>query len=231
MGGHADCLVHLERHADAEPIYRRGIAMLEREERVNLRELGAMVANLASVYSRLERHPAALPQYERAIDLISKAYGPKHILVGRLLTEQAHTHARLGQTARAVTRYQRALTLREEILSGDDPELAETLDGLAVVLIEGQELDRADALLRRSLAVHESNRGRDSVGHGRTWSAFGHLYQRRGQNRQAEDAYRRALDLLEPKLGGNDPLVLETRRGYDLVVRARQLEPDDISRR
>ena len=98
-----------------------------------------------------------------------------------------------------------------------------------MLLIEAAEVDRADSLLRRSLAVHEASGGRDAVGYGRTWSALGHLQLTRGNPQQAVDAYRRALDLLEPRLTPDHPLLLETQRGHDLALRAAKLELEEVS--
>jgi hypothetical protein len=121
--------------------------------------------------------------------------------------------------------------LREEILRGDDPELAESIDGFAMLLVEAGEVERAEALLRRSLAVHEASGGSDAIGHGRTWSAIGHLRMARDEPRASVDAYQRALDLLEPRLAASHPLLLETQRGYDLAMRAARLTSEDISLR
>ena len=58
---------------------------------------------------------------------------------------------------------------------------------------------------------------------GRSLSTLGRLYAGQEKLDDAQATLHRSLDLLEPALGEADPLVLETRREYDLVVRAQRL--------
>jgi tetratricopeptide (TPR) repeat protein len=83
--------------AESEPHYVRAIAMLEDQQRVNLRELGALMANLASIYSATGRTEAAESLYERALEVLTKAYGSKHEVVARVINELAETRQALGK--------------------------------------------------------------------------------------------------------------------------------------
>jgi len=182
IGRRADCLVHQRRHAEAAPLYRRAIALLEADSRPpNPREFSNLTGNLASV------------------------------------------HALLGQWDLALAAYEQSLELRDAMLPGDDPELAETLDGLAVLLVRQRDYARAERLLQRAMGIHESADRVNPVAFGHTLSSLGLLYASQNHMDAAEPTLLRALDLLEPALGSADPLVLETRREYDLVVRARRL--------
>jgi hypothetical protein len=58
---------------------------------------------------------------------------------------------------------------------------------------------------------------------GRSLSTLGQLYAGQERLDDAQATLSRSLELLEPALGEADPLVLETRREYDLVVRAQRL--------
>jgi tetratricopeptide (TPR) repeat protein len=227
IGGHADCLVQQGHDAEAEPLYRRGIALLEGQEVTSLREIGALYANLASVEARLGRWERAEPIYAHALDILRKAYGPRHEVIARLLFERAETYQALGQHDLARISLEDALILRRELLSPDDPELAQTMNGLAVLLVQQAEYGEAEDLLQRAVAIHENNgesEGTNAVAHGQTLSVLGRLYARQDRPEDAETTLARSLNLLEPSLGQQDPLVLETRREYDLLVRARQIE-------
>ncbi|MGI9590314.1 MAG: tetratricopeptide repeat protein, partial [Myxococcota bacterium] len=157
------------------------------------------------------------------------SYGPRHPVVARLLVERAETYEALGQPDQARVSLEDALRLRRELLPANDPELAETMNGLAVVLVQQAEYGNAQTLLEGARAIHEANEGdrstaADPVAYGQTLSLLGRLYVRQDRVDAAEVTLAQSLDLLEPSLGEGDPLVLETRREYDLLVRARQIE-------
>ena len=227
IGGHADCLVQQGHDAEAAPHYRRGIALLENQEVTSLREIGALYANLASVEARLGRWQQADLLYAHTLDILPKAYGPRHEVVARLLFERAETYQALGQPVLARISLEDALILRREQLSPNDPELALTMNGLAILLVQQAEYGEAEDLLQRAVAIHEQHHQAETanpVAHGRALSVLGRLYARQDRIEDAETTLARSLNLLEPSLGQQDPLVLETRREYDLLVRARQIE-------
>ena len=73
------------------------------------------------------------------------------------------------------------------------------------------------------LALHETRKPVDPRALGWSLRTLGSIYAAREQWVEAEQALRRSLELLEPVLGANDPIVLDTRRIYDLVLRDQQL--------
>ena len=164
------------------------------------------------------RHSEARPLFARALRSLTGAYGDEHAVVARLLHEQGSSYAQLGQYVMARTSYENALSIREKILTGNDPELAESLDGLGVMYLRQSDFGRAESLLRRALAIHESAGSSRDADLGLTLSHLGRTYLAQQKNAQAERPLRRALELLEPALGAQDPVVAQTRREYRLVL-------------
>ena len=229
IGGRADGLVQQGRPAEAAPLYRRAIALLEEDrQQASPRELGALMANLACVYALTGQPEKASPLYNESLDLLRKAHGPRHTVVGRVLHDQADVYVLLGQSDLARVTYEQALELNDAALPSDDPELTKTLDGLATLLVRMREYERAEQLLQRALGIHESTTPANPVAFGHTLSSLGLLYASQNRMDAAETTLLRALGLLVPELGAADPLVLETRREYDLVVRSRRLGTKEV---
>ncbi len=77
-----------------------------------------------------------------------------------------------------------------------------------------EQYERAKPLLEAALGTGDRDYGfflRD----------LGQVYAAQNKLMQAESAYGRSLSILEIQLGAQDPTVLETRRSYEQIVRAR----------
>ena len=192
--------------AAAEPLYLRGIELLEGQERTNLRELGAMYANLASIYASEGRHDKAQPLFERSIHYLTKAYGmPSHPVVARIvLRTRRNTLEALGRPAEAESMYEEALAISDAALDANNPVTARTLDTLALLLFEQGEHDRAEALLRRAIAIRERDVGSGGGDLGASIRYLGATFQARNAFPAAEEQYERAKPLLEAALGTGD---------------------------
>jgi hypothetical protein len=68
----------------------------------------------------------------------------------------------------------------------------------------------------------EAALGTDDSDYGLFLRDLGQVYAAQNKLTQAEDAYGRSLSILEKKLGAQDPTVLETRKSYEQVLRARR---------
>ena len=66
------------RYTDAEPIYRRSLAIREKAFGPEHTELARGLNNLALLYSNQGRYVDAEPLYRRALAINEKALGPEH---------------------------------------------------------------------------------------------------------------------------------------------------------
>lgn len=227
--GQPDTVAPPQPPAAAVRFYQQAIARLETSPQpAPPLELRALTARLAWATARSSEPAKAVPLYDRTLELLGTAHGSEHEAIGRVLKERADVHTKLGEWDRALAGYEQALALHEQTLPEDHPELAATLDSLAVLLVRQRDFDRAEQLLERALGIHESTDPVDPVAFGHTLSSLGFLYASQNRIPAAETALDRALELLEPALGEADPLVLETRREYDLVVRARRIGAREV---
>jgi CHAT domain-containing protein len=110
-----------------------------------------------------------------------------------------------GKYADADALFQRALTIMEAKLGKDDPELAVTLNNLAVLFdAQGKHAD-AEAFYQRALAIQEAKLGKDHPDVADTLRNLANVYQEQGKYADAEMFYQRALVIQEAKLGKDHP--------------------------
>jgi tetratricopeptide (TPR) repeat protein len=99
----------------------------------------------------------------------------------------------LGDYAAAESNIRKALDARRRFLDESDPELAESLDGLAQLLFMRGKPDEAEPLFRQALAIRR--RADDPAQLVASLNGLAELLQDRGKSEEAETLFREALDL------------------------------------
>ncbi|MBV8343406.1 MAG: tetratricopeptide repeat protein [Candidatus Eremiobacteraeota bacterium] len=94
-----------------------------------------------------------------------------------------------------------ALAVREAIHGSDHPDVAQTLNNLAGVLVETNRSTEAEALYRRALAIREASYGPDHPDVAIVLSNLASLFQETNRHSEAEPLYRRALAILKGSYG------------------------------
>lgn len=129
--------------------------------------------NLADLHVRLEQWDKAIRLNERALDL-AREYLPEHPLVGEVFSVLAASeHSRGGDLNRAEQLYRQAIEIEEKV-GGDSESFADTLEGRSSVS-GPQDPELAPALSRLA------------------W-----LYGAAGEEKRAEETWKRALALVRP---------------------------------
>ena len=66
------------RHAEAEPLYQRALAITESALGPDHPDVRSWLDRLAALYEAQRRYPEAEPLYQRALTIMEKARGPDH---------------------------------------------------------------------------------------------------------------------------------------------------------
>jgi Tetratricopeptide repeat len=154
------------RYAEAEPLFKRSLALFEKALGPDHLTLGAPLNNLAQSYHAQGRYPEAEPLYKRDLAITEKALGPDHPAVGTSLNNLARLYGAQGRYAEAEPLYQRSLALYEKALGPDHPWVASPLNNLAHLHFAQRDWARAADFWRRSTAVlvRRAQRTTDDVG-------------------------------------------------------------------
>ena len=192
------------RDAEAEPLYKRSLAVMEKAAGLDSADMAPELNNLAALYQRQFRYAEAEPLFRRALALREKALPPGHPDVGQSLNNLATLYERQDRHADSEPLFKRALAIYQKT-PGADPAVATLLNNFGQVLkAEGRYAD-AEPAIRQSLAIREKVLGRDHVDVARSLDNLADLYQRQDRFAEAEAIYQRALSVRERTVGPDHP--------------------------
>jgi CHAT domain-containing protein/Flp pilus assembly protein TadD len=127
---------------------------------------------------------------------------------------------RAGKYAEAIPLAQRALAIREKALGPDHPDVATSLNSVALLYDNlGRDAD-AEPLYKRALAIREKALGPDHPDVAQSLNNLAELYGAQGRYADAEPLYKRALAIWEKALGPDHPDVAMSLNNLAELYRA-----------
>ncbi|WP_437902731.1 tetratricopeptide repeat protein [Sorangium sp. So ce327] len=106
-----------------------------------------------------------------------------------------------GRYNEAMPLARRALDLREKALGPEHPDVAQSLDSLALLFLVKSDYAAGEPLLRRALAIREKALGPEHLDLTQSLDILALLLHGKGDTTAAEPLYRRALAIREKVLG------------------------------
>ena len=192
------------RDADAEPLLKRAIAILDKAGLDSV-EAAPALNNLAALYQRQERYADAEPLFKRALAIREKSLGSSHPDVGQSLNNLATLYEKLGRHTESEPLFKRALAIYEKAAGSEHPAVATLLNNIGQVEKVEARYAEAEPLIKRSLAIREKVLGRDHPDVARSLNNLADLYERQGRYADAEPLYRRAVTIRQNALGPDHP--------------------------
>jgi tetratricopeptide (TPR) repeat protein len=176
---------------------------------------------MAEAYLSLDRAARAEEPVRRALACREQLYGPDHPRVGSSFLLTGGVYYRLARLDEAVSAWEKALEIyvRSETLS--NPEHAVVLANLGRVYLGRGEVKKAEIAYVRLVGLYERSMEAGAVNRGMAWADLGVVYFSTGRTARAYDAFLKALRILEPELGPENPAVVQVRR--NLAAAARRL--------
>ena len=154
-----------DRYPDAEALYQRALAIVEKTKGPDDPEILDALEKLAAIYTGIGRQEDAKaePLYQRAIAILEKAEGADSPALVKWLNSLGLIYQVLHRNDDAEAVYRRTLEILENANGPDAPEIVPALDKLASLYSEfgHQEYAKADPLYQRSLSILEKARGAD----------------------------------------------------------------------
>jgi tetratricopeptide (TPR) repeat protein len=201
----AKYLQTLARYAEAEPLYRRALAIRQRSLGPDDPETAGILNSLAVLYASQEKYKEAEPLLQRALAIYEKVLGPDHPHTATSLNSLAELYTGMGRRGEAEALNHRALAIIERVLGPDQPEAAASLNNLAVLYRIMGRYPEAEDLNRRALAIRERVLGPDHPETAASLDNLAVLYGLMARYPEAEALYRGALDMRERALGAGHP--------------------------
>ena len=129
----------------AEPLFRRALAVREEALGQDHRDVGKSLENLMFLYVDWRRWTEADVAAQRAVSFYERQAGPEDPLVGHLLEGLAGIYLYQGRLAEAEPVVQRSISIMEKALGPNHPRMATLLESFAGILRStGREADAHD---------------------------------------------------------------------------------------
>jgi tetratricopeptide (TPR) repeat protein len=193
------------RFAEAEPLYRRALAIDEKGYGRDHPNVAIRLNNLALLLKDTNRLVEAEPLYRRALAIDEKAYSPDHPDVAIDLNNLARLLQATNRLEEAEPLMRRALAIDEKALGPEHPDVAIDLNNLAQLLQDTNRLEEAELLMCRALAIDERAYGPDHPDVARDLNNLAQLLQATNRLKEAEPLMRHALAIDEKAYGPDHP--------------------------
>jgi CHAT domain-containing protein/tetratricopeptide (TPR) repeat protein len=209
------------RYAEAEALFRRGLALREQAEGPDHPRTAESLRKLAWLLDYEGRYADAEPLARRALAIDEKVLGAEDLETADSLDYLASILNEEARYAEAEPMLRRALAIRQRLLPADHPRVGESLNDLGQLLGDTGRYAEAEPLIRQGLAVYEAAQGSESPTSAVLLTHLAALVIRQGRYVEAEPLLRRALAIDVKVLGADHP---ETAYGLGNVatVLARQ---------
>jgi tetratricopeptide (TPR) repeat protein len=109
------------RCADAEPLYKRSLAIKEKVLGPDHPFVATALNDLAALHADQGHYADAEPLFKRSLAILEKALGPGHPDVAQSLSNLAELYRRQGRDTDAEPLFKRSLAIREKALGADHP--------------------------------------------------------------------------------------------------------------
>lgn len=145
-------------HGEAEPLYKRALAIYEKAFGPNHPNVATSLNNLAALYIDQGQYAQAEQLFKRSLAIIENALGPDHPNVAGSLTNLSVLYYTQGQYAQAEPLSKRALAIYEKAFGPNHPNVATSVENMALLYKKsGREKD-AEALEKRAAAIRAIQR-------------------------------------------------------------------------
>jgi tetratricopeptide (TPR) repeat protein len=216
----AELLCFTNRLAEAEPLYRRALAIDEQSYEAEHPKVAIRLNNLAELLRTTNRLAEAEPLYRRALAIDEHSFGAEHPNVATGLLNLAGLLQDTSRLAEAETLSRRALAIFERSYGAEHPNVATNLNNLASLLETTNRLAEAEPLFRRALAIFERSYGAEHPNVATNLNNLAGLLLATNRLAEAEPLYRQALAIAERSYGPEHPDVARDLNNLALLLQA-----------
>ena len=207
------------RFDDAEPLYRKAEAIVERFAGTSVHpDIASLYHNLGGLEHARGDYERAKAHARRSVELRRASIGD-HPLVALDEGALAAILDALGEDAEAELLLRRTIDTLEDTFGTHNHELAVALNNLAAILARRGDLDAAEAGYRRAVAIKRELLGDDAPEIGGTLNNLAVVLRKRGATDEAETLFVEALSLMRG-LEPTHPSIARCARNYARLLRA-----------
>jgi CHAT domain-containing protein/tetratricopeptide (TPR) repeat protein len=215
------------RFSEAESLYAKALEIDEKftgpDDPIVIPDL----TDLASVYEKEQKNAQASEARLRADHIKSQAAGslsgPEEHKQWNQLVKQSFTQFNAAEFSSETPIAQRAMRYSEAKFGPQDYRVAAFLVILATQYYQGQAaFKKAEPLMARAMRIQQKTLGTEDASLSETLYSFGNLYVSERKTREAETAYRRAIEIQQKAMNiqvAEDPFMHSSRDGLANIYR------------
>ena len=221
------------RYDEAEPLYRRALALDEASHGPVHGDVSRDLNGLVVLLRATNRFAEAEPLARRALAIDEATAGPDHPDAASSLNNLAQVLKATNRLTEAEPLMRRALAIDEKCHGPDHPDVGVRLSNLALLLQETNRPSEAEELMRRALAILKTSYGPNDPKVAAGLNNLANLLQDTNRLAEAEPLLRRASSIHAVAYGPNHPTlgVSEGNLGRLLTTMNRYAEAEPLCRR
>ncbi len=189
------------RHTEAESLFNRSLAILEKALGPEHPKVGTSRNNLATLYQQQGRYTDAEALYRKGLTIVEEALGSEHPDFAALLSNLAEVYRAQGRLAEAEPLLERSLAIVEKTIGPEHPRVATPLNNLALVYQADGRFSEAEPLFERSLAIMEKKLGPDHAELASPLNNLAMVYRAQGRSADTEALLKRSIAITEAAFG------------------------------
>jgi tetratricopeptide (TPR) repeat protein len=193
------------RYAEAEPLFRRALAIGEASNGPSHPNVATRLNNLAEMLRVTNRLAEAESLMRRALAIGEASNAPNHSAMALYLNNLGLVLMATNRFAEAEPLMRRALAIRDASYGPNHPNVANALYNLAELFRATNRLAEVEPLIRRGLAIIEGSYGPDHPTFAIGLNNLAGLLSATNRLAEAERLMLRALEIDEANLGPNHP--------------------------
>ncbi len=185
-------------HDQALELYEESLEIKRRTLGVNSESYALAINNIAHLYSNQGRLNEAEEKFNEAVQIFQRTSGESREYA-QALANLGDLYSDLGLLSKASDTLRKALTLQRRILGDKHPEVATTINNLAV--LEKEQGRFPVTLLKEALDIKASTLGKDHSSYLRSASNLAFTYEAFGFVKKAEKMYLEIKEKQRSTLG------------------------------
>jgi tetratricopeptide (TPR) repeat protein len=203
--------------AAAEPYYQKAVEEFRAMGPDYEAHLAGSLVNLASAACGQGRRAEGAKYFEEALVLHQRTVGPKHLRTMVNINRMATNYLVLGDADRAQSLLTGALAIERELYPNDG-QLAQTLGGLAGVMMRKGQMAEALPMVEEALEIARKSSGDGSVEAAQMYANVAEVHRVLGRPDRALPLYRKARFIYETAMGKADTRVAATLSQEGLIL-------------
>lgn len=175
-----------KKYTEAETVYRRALAILEKAYGGNSIDVANVNFNLATIMFDQSHHQSALPYLQRTMVAYQALLGGDSLKTGAVLCMLGDAYRLMKSYSEAEGPLRRCADIREKDGGMQNPELASAQHSLALVLQGQGKLSQAEARYKLAEKIRETTLGITSPLLAQTLEDHASLLRQMGRDKEAE---------------------------------------------